>query len=157
MIPHSRPWITDEDTQSVDRILRSGMIAQGAQVQAFEEQIARYVGAPDAIAVGSGTAALVLALKALCADPDDEVILPTYVCRSVADAVVQAGLTPVFCDVGENWTMTADTVAPHVSGKTRAIIVVHLYGIVVETSCFRRFGVSLIEDCCQAFGAEREG
>lgn len=157
MIPHSKPWIIDEDRQSVDRVLGSGMIAQGAQVRMFEEQVARYAGAVDGVAVGSGTAALVLALKSLRAEPGDEIILPTYVCRSVADAVVQVGLTPVFCDVGEMWTMTADTVAPQMSGKTRAIIIVHLYGIAVETSCFRKFGVPLIEDCCQAFGAEREG
>jgi perosamine synthetase len=156
MIPHSKPWITEEDLGAVNRTLGGGMIARGEQVRAFEDQVARYVGAVDAIAVGSGTAALTLALNCLEAERKDEVILPTYVCRSVADAVARVGLTPILCDVGEHWTMTADTVAPHVSARTRAIIVVHLYGIAAETAAFRRFGVPLIEDCCQALGGERK-
>jgi len=87
----------------------------------------------------------------------DEVILPTYVCRSVFDAVRNVGGQPVFCDIGEHWNMTSKTVAAAFTKKTRAIIVVHIFGIAENTEPFKQFNVPIIEDCCQAFGASING
>lgn len=133
------------------------MIAQGRLVENFEQAVASYLQTAGGVATGSGTAALILALKALGVGSEDEVILPTYVCKSVAEAVTTVGAKPVLCDVGEQWNMTAQTVAPHVNARTAAIIVVHIFGIVTDTRSFKEFNVPLIEDCCQTFGAQIDG
>jgi perosamine synthetase len=153
VITHSKPCILDSDRRAVDHVLASGMIAQGSLVHQFEDEAAAYLGVRGGVATASGTAALTLALKALRIAPLSEVILPTYVCRSVAEAVVSAGATPVLCDVSEEWNMTPETVAPLISSRTAAIIVVHVFGIPADTSAFKNFGIPIIEDCCQAFGA----
>jgi perosamine synthetase len=153
MIPHSKPWITEADQRAVDETLASVQIAAGKRVRDFEEQIANYVGASGGVALGSGTAAIVLALRALDIGVGDEVILPTYVCHQVADAVRETGAIPVFCDVGAAWNMTAETIQPHVSPRTRAIIAVHIFGIAADIDSILRIGLPVIEDCCQALGA----
>ena len=157
MISHSKPWITETDRHAVDQVLATGMIAQGAMVADFEAKVAAYLGLAGGVAVSSGTAALVLALKALGVTRNDDVIAPTYVCKNVVDAVLCAGAKPVLCDVGNDWNMTAATVAPKVTARTAAIIVVHLFGIPTDTNSFAQFGVPIVEDCCQAFGARLNG
>ena len=156
-IPHSKPWISQEDHDAVDAVLRSGMIAQGPVVSRFEAEIARYLGVRSGVAVSNGTAALVLALQAVGVAPGDEVILPTYVCRNVLQAVQTVQAQPVLCDIGEHWVATAEAVAPLVSGRTSAIIAVHVFGLPVDVASLRRFGVPIIEDACQAFGLEIGG
>jgi UDP-4-amino-4-deoxy-L-arabinose-oxoglutarate aminotransferase len=99
----------------------------------------------------------VLALKALDIGAGDEVILPTYVCRNVLEAVVSSGAQPVLCDVGDGWNMTAETVAPMVTQKTAAIILVHIYGIPADTQAILNLGVPVVEDCAQALGAQVAG
>jgi UDP-4-amino-4-deoxy-L-arabinose-oxoglutarate aminotransferase len=153
MIPHSKPWITEKDLKAVRSVLKEGMIAQNHQVRLFEKTCAQYLGVPDGVATGSGTAALTLALHALDLKPVTEVVLPTYVCRNVAEAVLTMGYSPVLCDVGKHWTMTPKKVAQVVTRKTGAIILVHLYGIPVDLDGFKRFDLPIIENACQAFGA----
>ncbi len=155
IITHSKPWITDADMRAVKEAVSSRMISRGAGVKAFEEAVSGYNGTAGSVAVGSGSAAIILALKALNIGPGDEVILPTYVCVSVANAVKAALAIPVLCDVGEHWNMTPEEVAPHISKKTKALIVVHMFGIAADSEAFLRFGVPVIEDCAQAFGASR--
>jgi UDP-4-amino-4-deoxy-L-arabinose-oxoglutarate aminotransferase len=154
MISHSKPWLTDRDQAAVREALGSGMIAQGQRVQLFEEACARYLGISAGVAVGSGTAALILALLALDLRQGSEVILPTYVCRSVAEAVISAGYVPVLCDVGDGWNMTSETVAKALTRQTTAIILVHLFGIPADVEEFSAFGLPIVEDTCQAFGAK---
>lgn len=157
MIPHSKPWLTDDDRRAVDEALRSGMIARGERVASLESATARYLGAAGAVATGSGTAALALALKSLGIGPGDEVVLPTYVCESVADGVRTAGAAPVLCDVGPGWVMTPETVAPAITPRTRAIVAVHVFGIAAPARELRALGVPVIEDCCQSLGAPAGG
>ncbi len=157
MISHSKPWLIDADRQAVDRVLLSGMLTQGNLTDEFEASAALYLGSAGSVATGSGTSALMLALKSLRVEARAEVILPTYVCRSVIEAVVGVGATPVLCDVGDYWNMTPESVASKVTSRTAAIIVVHLYGIPANTHAFKQFGVPIIEDCCQALGAQVEG
>jgi UDP-4-amino-4-deoxy-L-arabinose-oxoglutarate aminotransferase len=100
--------------------------------------------------VASGAAAVLLALLALEIRPGDEVVLPTYVCHTVLEAVLTAGATPVCCDVGPDWVVTPDNAAPCLSKRTRALIVPHMYGIFAPVASFRTFGIPVIEDCAQA-------
>jgi UDP-4-amino-4-deoxy-L-arabinose-oxoglutarate aminotransferase len=133
------------------------MIAQGKTVSAFERHFASYLGVPAATAVGSGTAALYLALTAMGIETGHEVILPTYVCGSVASAVRSTGATPVLCDIGPEWLMTPESVMPHITPRTAAIIVVHLFGMPCSVADFQSLNIPLIEDCCQSLGAQDDG
>jgi UDP-4-amino-4-deoxy-L-arabinose-oxoglutarate aminotransferase len=157
MIQHSKPWIAEADRRAVDDVLATGMLSQGDRVAEFEAAAAEYLGSSGAVAVGSGTAALTLTLKALDVSAGDQVILPTYVCRNVLEAVFSSGASPVLCDVGDEWNMTAETVAPKISDKTAAIILVHIYGIPADTQAILNLGIPVVEDCAQAFGAQVAG
>jgi UDP-4-amino-4-deoxy-L-arabinose-oxoglutarate aminotransferase len=156
MIVHSKPMITTKDREAVTKVLVSGMLANGALVNRFEESCARYLCTTDAVAVSSGTAALTLALLALNLKPLSEIILPTYVCKNVAEAVLFAGYKPVFCDIGDYWNMTPDAVENMISKHTGAIILVHIFGIPLHVQDFLKFGIPIIEDACQAFGVKDE-
>lgn len=152
MIPHSKPWINAADNHAVHEVLASGMLAQGKAVTLFEQQVAAFTGYNHALAVPSGTAALVYILQALGIKAGDEVILPTYVCKSVADAVVFTGATPVLCDVSGSWCMTTDDVRAVMSARTRAVVLVHIFGINAGDANFSQLGIPVIDDYCQAFG-----
>ena len=156
IIPHSKPYLTAEDRAAIDKVLTSGMIAEGELVDRFEQKVSTVLGVAGGIAASSGTSALFLALKGLDIAQGDEVIIPSYVCRSVWDAVSAAGATPVLCDIEEDWCMSVNTVKRHVTKKTKAIIVVHIFGIVADAASICSLGIPVIEDCCQAIGAQRE-
>lgn len=157
MIAHSRPWINHEDRRAVDSVLRSRMVAQGEVVRQFEDEAGRYLGLVGGVAAGSGTAALTLALRALQLGEGAEVVIPTYVCSNVVESVWSAGYVPVPCDAGEEWNMTLESVAAVLSRRTRAIVLVHTFGIAIDTQAFRQFELPIIEDACQAFGARVDG
>ncbi len=152
MIPHSKPWITAADERAMKDVLASGMLAQGQAVALFEKQVAAYTGYSHALAVPSGTAALVFILQALDIKAGDEVILPTYVCKSVHDAVMFTGATPVLCDVSGTWCMTAGDVMQVMTPQTRAVILVHTFGIDASAEVYAATGIPVIDDYCQAFG-----
>src|SRR5207237_10291234 len=116
----SRPCLTRQDTDAVARVLASGMIAQGHTTAAFEEAMSAYLGLRGGVATCSGTNALWLALKSCDIGPGDEVVLPTYLCRSVRDAVLGTGATPVLCDIGDDWCMNAHTVKNVLTPASRA-------------------------------------
>ena len=157
VIPHSKPWITDEDNQSVNTVLKSNMIAQGNLTEQFEQSICSYLNINSGVATSSGTAALILAFRVLKITKGAEIILPSYVCRSVLDAIVSVGAIPVLCDIGEQWVMTTKEIAHHISSKTAAIIAVHIFGLPVDIKSLRIFNVFIIEDACQAFGLNIDG
>ena len=152
MIPHSKPLITDTDREAVQQILATGMVAQGQVASRFADALANYTRMPKGVVTSSGSAAITLVLRALQLPVGGEVVIPTYVCRSVGDAVVEAGLTPILCDVGDSWSMTPQNVDAVISGRTVAVIVPHIFGIVADVDAFARFGVPIIEDACQSFG-----
>lgn len=154
MIPvaHSKPSLTPADRDAVAAILATGMIGQGAQTIELEHQLSAWLGGTGGVAVGSGTAALTLALQAVGCGPGGEVIFPTYVCRAVLQAVCAVGSTPVPCDVGEDWLVEPAQVGPLVTPRTQAIIVPHLYGLFCDVAAFRGFNVAVVEDCAQALG-----
>jgi UDP-4-amino-4-deoxy-L-arabinose-oxoglutarate aminotransferase len=157
VIPHSRPWITLQDERAVGATLESEMIGQGEETGRLEAVVSRWMGiSQPGVAVGSGSAALSLALAGLGVGDGDEVVIPTYVHRSVLDAVRGTGARPVIADIGPNWVMTPDSAEPFLTGRTAAIVVPHMYGIFADVAAFQQFGVPVIEDFAQAFGGFRE-
>ena len=157
MISHSRPYITKDDITTVLTILQSENIAKGEAVSKFETALRKFLGAKSVFTTCSGTTSLILGLKALGIKYNDEIILPTYVCRNVMNAVSYVGAIPVLCDIGNEWNMTTDTVKKKISKKTKAIIVVHIYGIPADCKAIKELGFPVIEDCCQSFGASING
>lgn len=162
MIRIAQPSMGPEERAAVLAVLESGQLAQGPRVAAFEEAFAAFVGAPFAVAVSSGTAALHLALLAHGVGPGDEVVVPAFTFAGTANAVVLAGARPVFADVREHdLNLDPASVAGALTRRTRAVVPVHLYGAPAPVDELRRLceerGVVVIEDAAQAHGAEAGG
>jgi perosamine synthetase len=149
MISHSMPWIIEDDIKSVQKSITEKQLSQGRYADFFSTMLKEYTESNYCQLVDSGSRAIQLALSILGIKNLDEVILPSYVCPSVLDAVLSLNATPVICDTGEYWNMTADTVKSCISPKTKAIIVVHIFGIVVDNSLFKDFNIPIINDFCQ--------
>lgn len=161
-IPISRPIIGAEEEAAVVEVLRSGMIAGGAKVQAFEEAFADFAGARHAVALNSGTSALVVGLAAAGVGPGDEVIVPSFTFAATANAVAFLGATPVFADIDETtYNLTAALVEPLVTDRTRAVMPVHLFGLPAPIDEIRDLvdsrGIAVYEDAAQAHGATWRG
>ncbi len=152
-VPHSRPWITAADQSAVAACLASGQVASGPLVRAFEAAVASAMGQRHAVCADSGTAALTLGLRSMRLPRGGEVVVPTYVCEDVAVAVRAAGLVPVWCDVGELWCMTVDSVRAALTPRSVAVIVVHQFGRVADIAGIAALGLPVVSDACQAFGA----
>ncbi|MFQ5706412.1 MAG: DegT/DnrJ/EryC1/StrS family aminotransferase, partial [bacterium] len=154
IIPHSRPWLDEHDSQAVQEVLHSGQLAQGSKVREFETRMAQLIGVPDAVAVHSGSAALHLALLALGVGEGDHVILPSYVCSALLNAVNAVRAVPIVVDIDrETFNISSKAVADKICEKTKAIIVPHLFGMPADLEALRRFNLPLIEDCAQALGS----
>jgi dTDP-3-amino-3,4,6-trideoxy-alpha-D-glucose transaminase len=152
------PELLDELLAAVERVARSGGFTGGAEVDAFEAELADYCGTRHAVGLSSGTEALALALRALEIGPGDEVIVPANSFIATAEAVTLVGATPRFVDVDPDTALvTADLVEPAINSRTRCVIPVHLYGRTVDldpiVALARRAGIAVIEDACQAHGA----
>jgi perosamine synthetase len=157
-VPIARPSITDEEVEAVIRILKSGLLAQGSEVYAFEREFAEYIGVKHAIAVSNGTVALDLALKAIGVREGDEVITTPFTFIATANAILYQGAKPVFADIDlRTYNLDPDNVLEVITQKTKAIIVVHLYGHPADMKAFREiaddYKLALVEDCAQAHGS----
>ena len=157
-LPISRPYITDQDIEKIIHVLHSGLLAQGDIVGQFEKHFAEYIGVDYAVAVVNGTAALDLLLKAYGIREGDEVITTPFSFIATANAILYQGARPVFGDIDpETFNLDSDTVVELISPRTRAIIVVHLYGHPADMKAFREIAedhkLVLIEDAAQAHGA----
>ncbi|WP_461866390.1 DegT/DnrJ/EryC1/StrS family aminotransferase [Thermococcus sp.] len=162
MIPIAKPLIGDEEINAVVEVLKSGMLAHGKEVEAFEKEFTQYLGAKHGIAVVNGTAALDVALKALKIGEGDEVITTPFTFISSANSILFQGAKPVFADIDpKTFNLDPNEVLENITDKTKAIIVVHLYGQPADIKAFREiaedYKLHLVEDCAQAHGAEFEG
>jgi dTDP-4-amino-4,6-dideoxygalactose transaminase len=154
--------IREEIMDAVDRVFASGQFVGGEWVERFEEQFARFVGSRYAIGVGSGTAALELALKAAHIGAGDEVILPANSFFATAEAVSNVGARPVFADVNpSSFHLDVASSERLITARTKAIIPVHLYGWAMDMTALQKLAdqhmLTIIEDAAQAHGTERDG
>lgn len=134
-------------------VVADGRYILGPNVAAFEEEFAAYCGADHAVGVANGTDALTIALRALGVGPGDEVIVPSFTFYASAEAIPPTGATPVFCDVDpDTYCVTADTVKAAMTPRTKAVVVVHLFGNVAPVAEIEALGVRVVEDAAQAAG-----
>ncbi|MBX3308854.1 MAG: DegT/DnrJ/EryC1/StrS family aminotransferase [Cryobacterium sp.] len=162
MIPAARPEIGEDERAAVDRVLRSGMLAQGPEVAAFESEFAAIVGGRRCIALNSGTSALHLAFLAGGVGPGDEVIVPSFSFAATANAVSLTGATPVFVDIETDYfSIDPAAVEAAITPRTRAIMPVHLYGhpsdLVALKAIADRHDLQIYEDAAQAHAASVDG
>ena len=162
-IPPAKPIIGDEEREAVDRVLRSGMVAQGPEVAAFETEFAQhFVQARPTVAVNSGTAGLHLGLLAVGVGAGDEVIVPSFTFAATANSVALTGGTPVFVDIEpETFTIDPAAVEAAITPRTKGIMPVHLYGHPARmrelAAIAEKHGIALYEDAAQAHGASLNG
>lgn len=139
---------------AVDRVLDSGVFVLGPEVEAFEHEFARYLGAEHAVGVANGTDALTIALRAMGVGPGDDVVVPSFTFYASAEAIPPTGARPVFCDVDpDTFCVTADTVRAALTPRTKAVMVVHLFGNVAPVREIEALGVPVLEDAAQAAGS----
>ena len=139
-------------------VIESNQVAQGPRIEEFECAMADYVGVTGGVAVSSGTAALYLALQALGVGPNDEVIMPSYVCAAPWVATTRLGATPIIVDIEpETFSIDPERVKAAITVKTQAIVVPHMFGLPADLKRLRTFGVPLVEDCAQTLGATQAG
>jgi dTDP-4-amino-4,6-dideoxygalactose transaminase len=151
-----------EINEAISRVLHSGWFVLGNEVAKFEKEFSEYAGIKHAIGVNSGSDALFLALKALGIGSTDEVITVSHTVVSTPDAIVRCGATPVFVDITpDTYCIDVERIEEKITERTKAILPVHLYGHPVDldhiTQLARRYELSVVEDACQAHGAEYKG
>jgi dTDP-4-amino-4,6-dideoxygalactose transaminase len=157
------PSFSEKAIRMAEQVLRSGKVNYwtGSLGQEFEEKWAAYNGAKFAISTSNGTSALHTAVASLGIGPGDEVICPSYSFIASSFCVLQAGALPVFADTGTDHVLSPEAVEKAVTPRTKAILVVHLYGIVADMDPIleiaRRHNLLVIEDCAQAFGGVYKG
>jgi dTDP-4-amino-4,6-dideoxygalactose transaminase len=162
MIPVMRPWLGTEEAEAAAEAVASGWVSQGPRVREFEEAFAAAIGARHAVAVSSCTTALHLAMIVAGIGPGDEVIVPSLSFIATANAVRYVGARPVFADVDlTTQNLTPQTVEPHLTGRTRAVILVDQAGIPADLEAMRALcdplGVTVIEDAACAAGSTYRG
>jgi perosamine synthetase len=162
MIPIAKPLIGEEEKQAVLEVLKSGVLAQGPRVQAFEEAFAKYCGVKYAVATSSGTTSLHVALLAHGVGPEDEVITASFTFIASANSILYVGARPVFVDIDPvTFNIRPDLLEAAITPRTKAIMPVHLFGLPADMDPIMEVaghhGLAVIEDACQAHGAEYMG
>ena len=162
MIPVARPDIGPEEIAAVTAVLESGMLAGGRRVAELEQRWAAYVGTKHAIAVSNGTVALMCIFEGLGIMPGDEVITVGHTFNATVSAILYTGATPVFVDIEpDTYVIDAARIEAAITPSTRAICPVHLFGLPADMDMIvaiaDRHGLAVVEDACQAHGAEFRG
>lgn len=161
-IPLSAPDIREEEITAVAGVLRNPRLSLGPKLEEFEQSLSRNVGSPHAIAVSSGTAGLHLCVRALGIGAGDEVIVPSFAFIAVANVLRYENAIPVFVDI-ERKTLNLDParIEAAITPRTKAILLVHTFGCPADLSAIleiaRRHHLHVIEDACEAIGAEYDG
>jgi dTDP-4-amino-4,6-dideoxygalactose transaminase len=161
-IPMASADLDESDLQAVLQVLRSGRVALGPKIPEFERGMQEYLGVEHAVAVNSGTAALHLIVRAMGLGPGDEVLVPSFTFAASVNAFLFEGATPVFVDVEpDTYNLDPDDLKRKVTARTRAIMAVDIFGHPAEwdaiLSLADRHGLRIIDDSCEALGAEYRG
>lgn len=162
-IPPAKPIIGDEEREAVDRVMRSGMIAQGPEVATFEREFAaHFASGLETVAVNSGTSGQHLGLLAAGVGPGDEVIVPSFTFAATGNSVALTGATPVFADIEPDYySLDPQSIKDSITERTKGIMPVHLYGhpmLVDEIEAIaKEHGLEIYEDAAQAHGASWKG
>ena len=161
MIPITTVRFGPEEEALVLEVLRSGQLAQGAFVERFECEFAELHGVQHAVAVNNGTTALVVAMEALGVGPGDEVITSPFTFVATLNAILEAGATARFADVGPDFNVVPENLASLVNERTKALMPVHLYGYMADMdpimATAAEHGLRVVEDSAQAVAAEYGG
>jgi dTDP-4-amino-4,6-dideoxygalactose transaminase len=143
---------------AIDEVLDSERFILGPQVTAFERELADWCGTAHGVGVGNGTDAITIALRAMGVGPGDEVVVPSFTFYASAEAIPPTGARPVFCDIDPHtYCVTPDTVRAALTPRTKAVVVVHLFGNVAPVAEIEALGVPVLEDAAQALGSESSG
>ncbi len=154
-IPLSRPVIGAEECERVLEVLRSGRLALGPVARDFERAFAARVGAAHGVAVSSGTTGLHLALRAAGVSDGDEVITSPFSFVASANVAVYERATPVFADIDPvTLNLSPEAAAAVVTERTAAVLPIHVFGYPADMAAFERLGLPIVEDACEALGAE---
>jgi len=160
-LPYSLPWVGEDEIAEVVDSLRSHWITTGPKTKQFEAGLAAYVGARNAIAVSSCTAALHIALAALGVSSGDEVIVPTLTFCATANVVVHLGAKPVLVDTGMDYQISVEAIERAITPRTKAVVPVHYGGQACDLeeilALAERKGIAVIEDAAHAIGSVYRG
>lgn len=160
-IPFHRPDIGQAEIDEVIETLRSGWLTTGPRTEQFEREFAAYAQSPHTQAVSSCTAGIHVAVKALGIGPGDEVITTPLTFCATVNCILQTGATPVLADVGPDGNIDPDSIARRITGRTRAILPVHLGGLACDMdaiwSLARKHGLFVVEDAAHAMGSRYRG
>lgn len=162
MIPISKPLLGKEEEQAVKRVLNSGFLTQGEEVRKFEEEFSKYIGTKFAVAMNSGTSALHTALLSSGIGPGDEVITTPFSFIATANSILYTGARASFVDIDEStFNIDPQKIEQKISDRTKALLIVHLFGQPCDMNQIielcEAHDLILIEDACQAHGAEFDG
>jgi dTDP-3-amino-3,4,6-trideoxy-alpha-D-glucose transaminase len=153
-----RAALREEIRAAIDRVIDAERFILGPEVAAFEQELAAYCGASQAIGVGNGTDAITIALRAMGVGPGDEVVVPSFTFYASVEAIAPTGATPVFCDIdAETYCLTAEAVRAVLTPRTKAVIAVHLFGNIAPVAEIAALGVPVLEDAAQALGSDSAG
>src|SRR5262244_401531 len=143
---------------AIDEVLDSERFILGPQVTAFERELADYCGAGYAVGVANGTDAITIALRAMGVGPGDEVVVPSFTFYASVEAIPATGARPVFCDIDpDTYCVTVETVRAALTGRTKAVIAVDLFGNLAPVADIQALGVPVLEDAAQAAGSRMNG
>jgi dTDP-4-amino-4,6-dideoxygalactose transaminase len=168
-VPLSKPYVSQEMKTRVLDVIDSGQYILGKNCKEFEKEFAQYIGTKHSVLTSSGTSALFLCLKALGVGPGDAVLVPSLTAFPTVEPVYHVGASPVFIDIDQTFTMDPNHIEKVLrekskdpkAGKVKGIIPVHLYGHPADLDAIldiaKRYGLFVLEDCCQAHGARYKG
>lgn len=161
-VPLARPWFDEREPEVAAEVVRSGMLCQGDRTAAFEEAFAAKLGIDHAVAVSSGSTALLVGLQALGVGPGDEIIAPDMTFISTASAALYLGATPVLCDIElDHYNIDPDRIEELITDRTKAIVPVHYAGQAADMDAIvdlaERRGIAVLEDAAEAHLARYRG
>ncbi|MBI4116566.1 DegT/DnrJ/EryC1/StrS family aminotransferase [Candidatus Pacearchaeota archaeon] len=158
----SKVFVNQEMRDAINDVFDSGIFSNGEKAREFEKKFAEYCGVKHAIAVSNGTVAIELVLRSLGIKEGDEVIVPSHTTMPTVEPVLAVGATPVFAEISEeSYILNPAEIEKLITGKTKALIVVHIYGNSGDLDSLKKIcdthGIFLIEDCAQAHGTRYGG